>query len=347
MRVRWLGRVPYREAWARAARHQPPLGRRLPAADGAPAGLHAGPQRRPRPRAGRPGHRRGRAGPGRPGRGRHLPRPRPAGRLPAPDRGPRSPPRAGPTCAGSSRWSSTPWSPWACRRAAVGRLDGYPGVWVGLDEDPAAGSPGPRKIAAIGVRTVAGSHHPRLRPQRDHRPRDVRPHRAVRDRRPTGDLAGRRRARPARWPRSWRRWSPPPRHVWGPVEDVQLGHRRCGVRRARCTRPAAAPAGRSPPAPPGPARRPPGRCRSGPVALGAGRRQPPRSAGWSGPGSTPAPAWPLGPAQAAVAAGPGHHGGRLPRSPAGPSRTSTWSRCARRPAAPTSTSAGPTAPPPS
>ena len=31
-----------------------------------------------------------------------------------------------------------------------------PGVWVGLDEDAGAGSPGPRKIAAIGVRTARG-----------------------------------------------------------------------------------------------------------------------------------------------------------------------------------------------
>ncbi len=38
--------------------------------------------------------------------------------------------------------------------SGVGRLDGYPGVWVGLDEGPDA--PGPRKIAAIGVRTARG-----------------------------------------------------------------------------------------------------------------------------------------------------------------------------------------------
>jgi lipoic acid synthetase len=35
----------------------------------------------------------------------------------------------------------------------VGRLDGYPGVWVGLDP---AGGTGPRKICAIGVRTTRG-----------------------------------------------------------------------------------------------------------------------------------------------------------------------------------------------
>ena len=37
---------------------------------------------------------------------------------------------------------------------SVGRLPGYPGVWVGLDEeDPARG---PRKIGAVGVRTSRG-----------------------------------------------------------------------------------------------------------------------------------------------------------------------------------------------
>ncbi len=45
----------------------------------------------------------------------------------------------------------------------VGRLDGYPGVWVGLDQsgpDPSLGAEGagngPRKICAIGVRTTHG-----------------------------------------------------------------------------------------------------------------------------------------------------------------------------------------------
>ncbi len=40
--------------------------------------------------------------------------------------------------------------------SAVGRLDGYPGVWVGLDEVGRPGAAGPRKIAAIGVRTSRG-----------------------------------------------------------------------------------------------------------------------------------------------------------------------------------------------
>ncbi len=40
--------------------------------------------------------------------------------------------------------------------AGVGRLPGYPGVWVGLDEADAPGSAGPRKICAVGVRTSRG-----------------------------------------------------------------------------------------------------------------------------------------------------------------------------------------------
>jgi len=38
--------------------------------------------------------------------------------------------------------------------STVGRLDRFPGVWVGLDD--ATGAPGPRKIGAIGVRTAKG-----------------------------------------------------------------------------------------------------------------------------------------------------------------------------------------------
>jgi lipoic acid synthetase len=39
------------------------------------------------------------------------------------------------------------------RRDDIGRLEGYPGVWVGLDQPDGAG---PRKICAIGVRTTRG-----------------------------------------------------------------------------------------------------------------------------------------------------------------------------------------------
>ena len=39
---------------------------------------------------------------------------------------------------------------------SVGRLPGYPGVWAGLDGGPGSGPSGPRKICAIGVRTSRG-----------------------------------------------------------------------------------------------------------------------------------------------------------------------------------------------
>ena len=38
----------------------------------------------------------------------------------------------------------------------VGRMPGYPGVWVGLDGDRDSGPRGPRKVCAIGVRTSRG-----------------------------------------------------------------------------------------------------------------------------------------------------------------------------------------------
>ena len=51
-----------------------------------------------------------------------------------------------PTSAGSSRWSSTLWP--TCGVTGVGRLDGYPGLWVEPD------GPRPRKVAAVGVRSA-------------------------------------------------------------------------------------------------------------------------------------------------------------------------------------------------
>ena len=67
-------------------------------------------------------------------------------------------------------------------------VEAYPGVWIDGD------GPSPRKIAAIGVRTLprrprTPTHAPRRRPQRDLRPRHVRAHRALRHRGPWGDLA--------------------------------------------------------------------------------------------------------------------------------------------------------------
>jgi lipoic acid synthetase len=40
--------------------------------------------------------------------------------------------------------------------ASIGRLPGFPGVWVGLDRQGGAGTSGPRKICAIGVRISRG-----------------------------------------------------------------------------------------------------------------------------------------------------------------------------------------------
>ncbi len=82
----------------------------------------------------------------------------------------------------------------AWRRNGWGGSTGYPGVWV----DPSAagaGADGPRKIAAIGVRHARGrtTHGFALNVTTDLV--DVRAHRAVRDRRPTGHLAGRRGSR--------------------------------------------------------------------------------------------------------------------------------------------------------
>ena len=68
----------------------------------------------------------------------------------------------------------------------AGREEGLTGVWVGGE-----------KIAAIGVRVARGAHDARLRAQRRSRPHDVRPHRPVRHRRARGDVArgaARRRA---------------------------------------------------------------------------------------------------------------------------------------------------------
>ena len=72
-------------------------------------------------------------------------------------------------------------------RAPAGAI---PGVWVDPDGDRPAQDRGHRRAPQ------PGSHHARLRPQRQHRPRHVRPHRAVRHRRQGRHVAagrGRRR----------------------------------------------------------------------------------------------------------------------------------------------------------
>ena len=103
----------------------------------------------------------------------------------------------------------------------VGRLPGYPGVWVGLDEHPAAGSAGPRKIAAVGVRTARGrtTHGFALNVTTDLRmfghivPCGI-PDRPVTSLAAEGLTCGLSEAREAVVAAA--------EAVWGPVEDVQL-----------------------------------------------------------------------------------------------------------------------------
>ena len=92
----------------------------------------------------------------------------------------------------------------------------YPGVWVD------AGGPAPeedrRHRRADGAGRPGPPPHPaRRRAQRHHRPGHVRAHRAVRHRRPRGDLAARPRGSTWRWTTSstpsWR--VPPPRSATG------------------------------------------------------------------------------------------------------------------------------------
>ncbi len=102
--------------------------------------------------------------------------------------------------------------------AGASSVDEYPGVWIDGD------GPNPRKIAAIGVRTIRGrprttSHAPRRRPQRLLRPRHVRAHRALWDRGPRRDVAAAPKASTSRWTTSstpsWRgRAACSPRASW-------------------------------------------------------------------------------------------------------------------------------------
>ena len=160
----------------------------VPAAAGAPARLHA---RFERERASTscaiPASVGAELVDGRPRRRRHVSRARPARRLP--DRLARGVARR----AARRRRVRAPARGGADRRARRLRhhgrhgRDGYTGVWVG-DE----------KIAAIGVRVARGPHPPRLRAQRRSRPRDVRPHRAVRHPRPWRHVDGAAARRPRR-----------------------------------------------------------------------------------------------------------------------------------------------------
>ena len=145
LRARWLGRVPYGEADQLQRALHAARRRRLPPAARAPARLHARHDGRSCARARTARDGRCRARPGRPRRRRHLPRSRPARRLP--DRHParvarRSARRRGLRAPARGRRSS-PRSP--ASGSTAHREPRYTGVWVG-DE----------KIAAIGVKVAQG-----------------------------------------------------------------------------------------------------------------------------------------------------------------------------------------------
>ena len=109
---------------------------------------------------------------GRPGRRRHLPRSRPAGRLPGPS--PWAPgSTAGPsTCTGSSRWSSTPWSRSGSRRhRRRPAAPGTPACGSVSTSEPVPGPPGPPQDLRHRGADLPGSDDARLRPQRRPRPR--------------------------------------------------------------------------------------------------------------------------------------------------------------------------------
>ena len=186
MRVRWLGRVPYREAWAL----QRAVSRRsdddyLLLLEHPPV-YTLGAQRRPRARAGRSGHRSG-AELVRVDRGGDVTYHGPGQLVGYPRASPWAPDRttAGRTCSRVEQ---------VVIDALVAPRPARPGTWAGspatrasgsawTSDRATAGSAGPRKIAAIGVRTARGrtTHGFALNVTTDlgH----VRPHRAVRDRR--------------------------------------------------------------------------------------------------------------------------------------------------------------------
>ena len=166
-------------------------GRRLPAPPAAPAHLHARGARRRRAtcwstrRASAPCSSAPTGAATSPTTGRASWWPIRSSRCPTTRR------RARPTCTGWSRSSSTRWptSGWRGRRSD-GRVPGR----VGRRRRSASPQDRRHRRADAARRPGAPPHAPRRRAQRDHRPGHVRPHRAVRHRRPRRDLAARPRA---------------------------------------------------------------------------------------------------------------------------------------------------------
>ena len=192
--------------------------------------------------------------------------------------------------------------------------------------------PRPRKIAAIGVQADPGPVDARLRPQRRPRPGLLRPHRPLRHHRQGRHVAARPRASTSRCARSSTRSSPRARRGWGgPVARA----RQDVVWRHRARRPEPRSAGAR-------ARRADSARQAGDPS-GCGPSRAAAAAGWPRPASTGGlPIAERKPEWLRVPAAP-RPGVPAPRSAR--CATSTWSRCARRRAARTSPSAGPTAPP--
>ena len=183
--------------------------------------------------------------------------------------------------------------------------DEYPGVWLDADGPRCPQDRGHRGADPAGRRGTA-PHAPRRGPERDHRPRHVRPHRAVRHRRPRGDLAGGRRDR---------------------RRDGHGGRRVRGACRRRVRRGQRGAPGRGA----GPRRRGrPGRGGGAPTASPAA---PGRRGARGGPRHRTA--------KAALGAGARAHRQGVPPPRAAPSTISGSSPSAKRRAARTSTSAGP------
>ena len=189
---------------------------------------------------------------------------------------------------------------------------GLPGA-AGSPATPACGSTTPQDLRHRRA-AHAGPLDARLRPQRRPRPVDVRPHRAVRHRRQGRHVAGRRGRRRDDAPRSS---TPSPPRPWGRGWGASAGTSP-GETPHDLPRSAGAPLPALTAVRPGPAGRAPGRRGLA-----------------------------IADAQARVAAGQGPHGPRVPAAEAHDARPRPRHRVRGGRLPRTSSSAGPTAPPPS